>query len=173
MSGLCRLALASVSPWGGGVRRLLHSQPGVYYINTLALYLQEKSTSLMNENKGIENPRIKIGKYVGAKAQDKTCVETIQKRTMGLIFNIQNSPVIDFVLTDARNLFRYPAKIRLRQISQLSIFVISREKCITKAIEFVTFGFSFRILVSLPFKESLNVTVCKQYGFFSVLKTLD
>ena len=25
----------------------------------------------MNENKGIENPRIKIGKYVGAKAQDK------------------------------------------------------------------------------------------------------
>ena len=121
----------------------------------------------------IENPRIKIGKYIGAKAQDKTCVETIQKRTMGLIFNIQNSPVIDFVLTDARNLFRYPAKIRLRQISQLSIFVISREKCITKAIEFVTFGFSFRILVSLPFKESLNVTVCKQYGFFSVLTTLD
>ena len=172
MSGLCRLALASVSPWGGGgVRRLLHSQPGVYYINTITLYLQEKSTSLMNENKGIDNPRIKIGKYVGAKAQDKTCVETIQKRTMGLIFNIQNSPVIDFVLTDARNLFRYPAKIRLRQISQLSIF--SREKCITKAIEFVMFGFSFRILVSLPFKESLNVTVCKQYGFFSVLTTLD
>ena len=43
----------------------------VYYINTIALYRQEKPTSLMNENKRISHPRIQIVKCVGAKAQDE------------------------------------------------------------------------------------------------------
>ena len=43
---------------------------------------------------------------------------------------------------------------------------------ITKATEYVTFSFSFRILVFLPFWQSLNVTVCKRYGFFSVLAAI-
>ena len=37
---------------------------------------------------------------------------------------------------------------------------------ITKATEYVTFGFSFSILVFFSFQVSLNVTVCKRYGFF-------
>ena len=40
----------------------------VYHINTIALYWEEKST---NENKMIDNPRIKIVKGVGATAQDE------------------------------------------------------------------------------------------------------
>ena len=42
---------------------------------------------------------------------------------------------------------------------------------ITKAIDNVTFGFSFRILVFFPFYESLNITVSKRYGFFSVFSS--
>ena len=40
---------------------------------------------------------------------------------------------------------------------------------ITKVTEYVTFGFSFRILFFFPFRKSLNVTVCKRYEVFSVL----
>ena len=46
----------------------------VYHISTIALYRQEKSTLLMNENKRIDNPRIKIVKCVGA-LKMKTCFE--------------------------------------------------------------------------------------------------
>ena len=45
----------------------------------------------MNENKRIDIPCIKIVKWVGAKAQDETCVETLREQTMGVIFNVQNS----------------------------------------------------------------------------------
>ena len=38
----------------------------VYRINTIALYWEEKPTSLMNENKWIDNLRITIVEYVGA-----------------------------------------------------------------------------------------------------------
>ena len=38
----------------------------VYHINTIAFYWQEKPTSLMNENKWIDNPRITIVECVGA-----------------------------------------------------------------------------------------------------------
>ena len=38
----------------------------VYHINTIALYWEEKPTSLMNENKWNDNLRITIVEYVGA-----------------------------------------------------------------------------------------------------------
>ena len=44
---------------------------------------------------------------------------------------------------------------------------------ITKAIDYVTFGFSFRTcLVFFPLKENFDVTVSKRYGVFSVLATI-
>ena len=43
-----------------------------YYGNARALHWQEKPTSWKSENKTIDNPRIKIVKSVGAKAQDET-----------------------------------------------------------------------------------------------------
>ena len=57
----------------------------VYHINTRALYCQEKSTLLKNENKRIGNLRKKkFVECVGA-LKMKTCVESRQKQTMGLI----------------------------------------------------------------------------------------
>ena len=43
----------------------------VYHINTIALYWQEKSILFVNGNKGIENPRMEVLKFVGVKAQDE------------------------------------------------------------------------------------------------------
>ena len=43
----------------------------VFLVNTIALYSQEKTPLLMNENKRIDNNGIKIVKCVGAKAQDE------------------------------------------------------------------------------------------------------
>ena len=44
----------------------------------------------------------------------------------------------------------------------------------TNATEYVTFGFSFRILVFFPSERLrlLNVTVCKRYEVFSVLAAI-
>ena len=69
----------------------------VYHVNTIAFYWQEKSTLLMNENKRIDNPRIQIVKSVGA-LKMRTCVESLQKQTMGLIFNIQNFQLLNWSL---------------------------------------------------------------------------
>ena len=54
----------------------------VYHINTIALYCQQKSTLLMDENKRIDNPLIK--------KTLKSLTYSRWKQTMGLIFNIQN-----------------------------------------------------------------------------------
>ena len=60
----------------------------VYHINTKALYWQEKSPLLMNENKRIDNPWIRVVKCVDA-FKMKTCLEWLQKQTVGLISNIK------------------------------------------------------------------------------------
>ena len=70
----------------------------VYHVNTIALYRQEKSTLLMNESKRIDNPRVKIVKCVGAKTRDGKSVERLQKQTMGVIFNTQNSQLLTWSL---------------------------------------------------------------------------
>ena len=80
----------------------------VYHVNSRALYRQEKSTLFINENKRIDNPRINIVKCVGA-LKMKTYVESLQKQTMGPVFNVQNSQFLRIVLTDRR----YRAKVGL------------------------------------------------------------
>ena len=52
----------------------------------------------MSENKSIDNPQIRIINYIGARAQDENCVETLWKQTMGVVFNIQNSQLLTWSL---------------------------------------------------------------------------
>ena len=71
----------------------------VYHINTIALYWEEKPTSLMNENKWIDNPRITIVESVGADPYDgKMRWIMITKTTMVVIFNLQNSHLLTLSL---------------------------------------------------------------------------
>ena len=132
----------------------------VYRINTIALSWQEKSTLLMNENKRIASPWIKIVKSVGAKALDEKCVETIQNQIMGVIFNIQNSQAVIWFLPTEKS-FRYMAKIGLWQIFQLSIFVLSHEKCHFQSDWIRNFWFLFPYFGFFPFRKvwtSLSVS---------------
>ena len=112
----------------------------VYHISTIALYWQEKSTLLVNENRRIDNPWIRIVQCVGA-LKMKTCVESLQKQTMGLIFNIQNSQLLNWSLpTDEifqvheknRTVANIPAvDFRLRQNRrQLASFLYAQPLCI-------------------------------------------
>ena len=56
------------------------------------------------------------------------CVESWLKNNNGRNFQFTRFTFIDFVLTDRRSL-RYAAKIGQWQIFQLSIFILSQEKC--------------------------------------------
>ena len=73
---------------------------------------------------------------------------------MGVIFNVQNSHSSTLSLP-TEEIFLVNGPNCPWQIFQSSIFALSRDKCCY-----------FRFFI--PFSESLNVTVCKWYGYFSV-----
>ena len=100
----------------------------VYHIHTIALYWQEKSTLLTNENKRIDNPLIEIVKCVAA-LEMKTCFESPQNTNSGPNFSIYT--ILSYWIGRYRQKksFRYTAKIGLWQIFQLLIFILSRGKC--------------------------------------------
>ena len=119
----------------------------VYHINTVALYWQEKSTLLMIENKRIDNTRMKIVKCVCTQDENKGWIT--RKTEMVVIFKILSYWLFPY---QQEKSFRFTAKMGLWQNFQLSIFVLSGEKCpLTKAIEYVTFDLSLCILVFFPF----------------------
>ena len=142
----------------------------VYHINKMILYWREKSTLFMNENKRIDNPRIKIGKCVGVRAQQKKCVETIQNQEMGVSFNTQNSVLSNWSLPTEK-IFQAHRQICLWQIFQLSIFVLAREKCHYQShwIRNFMLKFSFCILVFFSFQENLNLLFWKRYQFSAAI----
>ena len=84
--------------------------------------------------------------FVGA-LKMKTFVESVQKQTMGLILNIQNYQF----LTDRRNLSGTRQKSACSKSSSGRFLISAIRNVITKATEYVTFGFYFRILVFFPF----------------------
>ena len=119
----------------------------VYHINTIALYWKEKPTSLMNENKWIDNPKITIVECVGADSQDgKMCWIIITKTTMVVIFNSQNPHLLTLSLP-TEDVFTWTAKIGQWQIFQLPIFILSREKWWHQSHWIRNFWFSFCLLV--------------------------
>ena len=66
----------------------------------------------MIENKRINNPWIKIVKCI-ATPKMKTSTESLQKQTMGLIFNVQNPQFLAIIPYRKKKSFRYTAKISL------------------------------------------------------------
>ena len=127
------------------IREISHLQKTMYYfvyhINTIVLYWQEKSTLLVNENKRIDNPRIKIVKCVGVKAQDGNMLWITTKTN--------NGPNLIFF----KSLSYWLGPDRQQPKAACNIFSSCRfsfsaaRNAITKATEYVTFGFSDRILV--------------------------
>ena len=116
---------------------------------------------LMNENKRIYNPPIKIIECVGAQAQDesKRNVETPQKTCNGRNFQCQKFSVIYSVLAVRRNPFGKRKKSACSKSSSSRFSFSAARNAITKATEYVPLGFSFRVLVFFPLQGSLNVTI--------------
>ena len=72
------------------------------------------------------------------------------KTTMGVIFNLWNFIYWLFPHRQKKS-FRKTAKVGLRQIFQLSIFVVSREKCHNQSHWICNFGFFFSYIGFLHF----------------------
>ena len=71
----------------------------VYHINTIAYNWEGKPTSLMNENKWIDNPGITIVECVGGNSKDgKMRWIMMTKPTMVVIFDLQNSYLLTLSL---------------------------------------------------------------------------
>ena len=134
-------------------RKIPHLQATMYYfvyhINIIAW--EEKPTSLMNENEWIENPRITIVECVGANySNGKKCIESLLQNNNSLNFQFTKFSFSDFVLTDRRSLSgEQPKSVSGKSFSCQFSFSAERNAN-TKATEYVTFGFSFSMLVSFP-----------------------
>lgn len=57
----------------------------------------------MNEKNRIHIPLKKVVKCAGDKAQDKKYIESLQKQTMEVTFNLQNSKLLTFSLPTKEN----------------------------------------------------------------------
>ena len=86
----------------------------------------------MNENKSIDNPRIKMRKK-------KKTRWIITKTTVGVIFNMQKLSGIDF--TDRRNLPGKQPKSASGKSSNCRFLFSAARISITKAAEYVTLDF--------------------------------
>ena len=91
------------------------------------------------------------------------------KTNNGCNFQHTKFSVIDLVLTNRRNLSGTRPTLAWGKSSSSWFSFSATRNAIAKATEYVTFGFSFCILVLFPLWESLNIAVCKGYEFFSVL----
>ena len=92
----------------------------------------------------------------------------IVKTTMVVIFNLQNSHLLTLSLP-TEEVFQVNGQNR--PVANFPVFRFSfsgKRNANTKATEYITFGFSFSILVFFALWESLKFTVCQRYGFFSV-----
>ena len=70
------------------------SAQGAYNIDRIAFTDKKSELYLWIKIKRIDNAWVKIGKRVGAKAQDEKCVETRRKQKMGVISHVQNSQLL-------------------------------------------------------------------------------
>ena len=99
-----------------------------------------------------------IVQCVRAKAQDgKMRWIMITKATMGVIFNLQNSYLLNLALPTGF------------QVDGQNRPVANRKKRYYQSHRILTFGFSFCKLVFFPFSKRLNVNVLEQNGFINVL----
>ena len=123
-----------------------HLEATMYYfvnhINTIiALSWQEKLSLLMNENKRIANPWIKIVKSIGRWKMRWNNT----KPNNGRNFQYTKSSVSDLVLIDRRNLSGTRPKLACGKTSNCRFSSLGARNAITKATEYVIFGFSFHI----------------------------
>ena len=118
----------------------------VYHINTIALYWEEKPTSLMNENKWIDNPRITIVECGRWLLRWQNVLNHDYKNNYGRNFQLKKFTFIDFVLTDSRSLSGKRSNSASGKSSNCRFSFSDERNANTKATEYATFGFYFSLL---------------------------
>ena len=96
----------------------------------------------------------------------------ITKTTMLVIFNSQNSHLLTLFLSTVEVFQVNGQKSASGKSSNCQFSFSAKRNANTKATEYVTFSFSFIVLVFFPFQESRNLTVCQQYKIFNVLAAI-
>ena len=92
----------------------------------------------------------------------------ITKTTIVVIFDLQNSDLLTLSLQTEEVFQGKQPKSASGKSSSCRFSFSAERNANIKATEYVTFRFSFSILVSFPFQESLNLTVSQRYVFFNV-----
>ena len=87
----------------------------------------------------------------------------------GRNFQYTKFSVIDFVLTDRVSLSGTRPKSACGKSFSNRLSFSAVRNVITKATKNITFGFFFSYLVFFRFLKSLNVIVCKRYGFDEIV----
>ena len=132
----------------------------VYHIDIIPLSWQEKQTFNHTWMKKIGSifPSKKLLSVLEIRLKIKKCIESLQKQTMEVTFNLQNSKSLTFSLPTKENCTgtQHDGPVA-------NIFALSYKKC------HCNFHFFFSRFDFLPFWEILNITVCKQNKYFSVL----
>ena len=105
----------------------------------------------MNENKWIDNPRITIVECGRWLLRWQNVLNHDYKNNYGRNFQFTKFSFIDFVLTDRRSLSGKRQKWASDKSSSCWFSFSAERNANTKATEYVTFGFSFSILVFFPF----------------------
>ena len=107
------------------------------------------------------------------RTQDENMRWITTKTNNGPSFQWTKFSVIEFVLIDRKNHSGKRPKLSFGKSSSGRFSFLVARNSITKATKYVTFSFSYRILIFFPFLESLNFTVCKrQYGYFSFIAAI-
>ena len=113
--------------------------------NHVLFCLSYKHNLLTNENKRIDNPRIKIVK-IKMKNALKHCKNKHERN-----FQYKKFSVTDFVVNDRRNLSGTQLKSACGRPPNCRFSFSATRNANTKATEHVTFAFSLRNLVFFPF----------------------
>ena len=136
------------------------SAHGAYNIDRIAFNDKKSELYLWIKIKRIDNAWVKIGKRVGAKAQDEKMRWNTTKTKDGRNFPCTKFSVTDLLLAVRRNLSSIGGKMASSKSSIADFRSQSREMSLP-VTEYVTFGFSFR-MVFLPSRNvwmSLSVAI--------------
>ena len=137
-------------------------------MNTIALYWEEKPTSLMNENKWIEispNNNCRVCWRYLLRWKNASNHNYINNNARN--FQCTKFPFIDSVLTDRRSLSdKRPKSASGKYFSCRFSFSAERNPN-TKATEYVTFGFSFGFLPLLRTFEPHSLSAIRIFSCFS------
>ena len=125
----------------------------VYYINTIALYRQEKSILLSNEKNNPHFPKI-INKTslstLAIRLKMKKCVESLQKQKIGATFNLQNSQLLTLSLPIEEFFSGTRRKSACDKCSRCRFSFSAARNAITIVSKFVIFWFFFSYFGFLP-----------------------